>query len=271
MADGDGQHKTGDIVKCARELMGSEGGVVLGVRDFRGIGVPKRNSRGNRATALAFRLLFGIKLRDTQTGLRGIPARHMTLLAGIAGARFEYETNMLIELKRLGIPFVEVAIAAVYDDNMVSSSHYRPFADSVKIFARILWYLLSGLLSFFVDIGVFWSVMTFFGNFLGTWSILCATAAARAVSSFFNFNLNRRLVFGRRKGYGRHLLRYYTLASAQMLAAAGLLWLFSLLLGERGAIWLITVLKAAVDAGLFFLGFHIQNRWVFSSRGGAQA
>jgi len=139
--DGDGQHLKDDVVKCALALTRSAESIVLGVRDFRNPNVPRRNSFGNRAAAFAFRTLFGFSLHDTQTGLRGVPAQYMPLMLEIPGARFEYETNMLLELKRRGVPFLEVEIDTVYEKGANDHSHYRPFTDSVIIFARIIRYV----------------------------------------------------------------------------------------------------------------------------------
>ena len=139
--DGDGQHLRDDIVKCSLALTQSDKSVVLGVRDFNSPTVPKRNSFGNRAAAYAFRTLFGFRLHDTQTGLRGIPAPFIPLMLEIPGARFEYETNMLLELKRRGVPFHEIDIETVYEIGANDHSHYRPFTDSVIIFGRIIRYV----------------------------------------------------------------------------------------------------------------------------------
>ena len=266
--DGDGQHLKGDVVKCAIAAVQSDEALVMGVRNFSHPDVPKRNAMGNRFTAFIFRAFFGIRLRDTQTGLRGIPTRHIPLMLDIHGSRFEYETNMLLELRRRGIPFTEVEIETVYEERSNDRSHFRPLIDSVMIFARIFKYALSGILSFAVDISIFWLTMTLFGAQLGRWSILGCTAAARAVSSFFNFNVNRRLVFAapaskRKNMYGRHLRRYYTLAIMQMLAAAGALWILAFLLGGMRSAGPLSLLKILVDTALFFLSYYIQHKWVF--------
>ncbi|MCL2125225.1 MAG: GtrA family protein [Oscillospiraceae bacterium] len=244
---------------------GGSGGaaVVMGVRNFDHPDVPRRNSLGNRATASVLRLLFGIDLRDTQTGLRGIPRQLVPLMLEIAGNRFEYETNMLLELRRRDISFVEIEIATVYEEGSNERSHYRPFADSAVIFARIIKYAVSSLMSFFVDIGVFWLTMTFLGDMMGEWSIIGCTAIARAFSSFLNFNINRRLVFQRKTSYAGHFWRYYLLAAVQMLVAAGGLWLLALVLSGTRVVWVLTLMKVVVDTALFFLSYYVQSNWVF--------
>ena len=265
--DADGQHLTEDVVKCALAVIRTDESVVIGVRDLYHENMPKRNSLGNRITAFTFRLLFGITLRDTQTGLRGFPSQYVPLMIAVPGTRFEYETNMLIELERRQIPFNQVDISTVYEEGSNKRSHFRPFIDSVAIFARILKYALSSVLSFLLDIGVFWIAIRVLSGFFGLWSIPVCTVIARVFSSFLNFNLNKLFVFKQKKAYGSHLWRYYTLATAQMLVSAGLLWILAHLLSEPGAAWLLTLLKMLVDMALFFLSYYVQRRWVFRKQG----
>lgn len=131
--DGDGQHLLPDIVACGERMLAEGEKVVLGCRDFDAPGVPPRSVAGNKTTSRLFRLLYGIRLSDTQTGLRAIPRAFLELMCAIEGERFEYETNMLLEMKRWQIGFVEQPIATVYDPEDYSS-HYNAFKDSARIF-----------------------------------------------------------------------------------------------------------------------------------------
>jgi len=262
-ADSDGQHLTSDVVKCACAMIDTNGPVIMGVRDFKKDGVPARNSFANRLTALSLRILFGVKLRDSQTGLRGIPAGHIPFLLHVAGNRFEYETNMLIELERSRIPFLEVEIETVYAEGLMYHTHYRPLTDSVIIFSRIFRYASSSILSFLVDISIFWLAIRFLSDYFGALNILFATVTARIVSSFINYNANRSLVFNHKEGYVNPLWRYYALACMIMLMSAGALWGLALLSGVVSSAWLLTLLKILVDAMLFFASYHIQRIWVF--------
>ena len=70
--DADGQHDPEDARRVGDRLDGKSGTLVLGVRRFLGT-VPLRSRIGNTLTRWLFRLLLGVSLTDTQTGLRGIP------------------------------------------------------------------------------------------------------------------------------------------------------------------------------------------------------
>jgi len=140
--DGDGQHLADDIVECGRKMLELKDKVVLGSRNFNQEGVPPRSVAGNKSTARMFKIFFGIEINDTQTGLRAIPARYFRQFIEIEGERFEYETNMLLYMKRHDIEFYEQPITTVYDPEDYSS-HYNAVKDSWRI-AKIMLKFLAG-------------------------------------------------------------------------------------------------------------------------------
>lgn len=125
-----------------------------------------------------------------------------------------------------------------------------------------LLYVLSSVASWAVDTGGFFVLSLLFGGMLGAYSEPVCNVAARVISSFFNFNLNNRLVFQNSGSYGKALLRYYCLAVPQLAASTLLLTLLVRLLGietTHGA----TGVKIAVDGCLFVASYFIQKFWVF--------
>ena len=133
--DGDNQHHPEDTRACCEHML-ETGHAVLGCRDFNQADVPARSSFGNKTTSLIFKIFVGMTISDTQTGLRAIPRKQLETLTQIAGERFEYETNMLLYMKRNDLKYSEVTINTIYiDDN--ESSHFRPVRDSVRIYSLI--------------------------------------------------------------------------------------------------------------------------------------
>ena len=132
-------------------------------------------------------------------------------------------------------------------------------------FSQFLKYGLSSAASWAIDNGLFLLLKTLLGARLGALADLVCTAGARAVSSFFNFNANNRLVFDHKGAYGGALLRYYCLAVPIMLCSAGLVTLLDNLLGVT-APTLSTVIKICVDAVLFLASYTIQKKWVFAKK-----
>ena len=129
--DGDGQHDPEDVRRVAEELAREpDGGLVLGVRSFAG-NVPFRSRLGNFWTRGLFRLVTGLSVSDTQTGLRGIPAALLPRLLAIPGDRYEYEIRMLADARRHPAPPREVSVRTIYLDGN-ASSHYRPLRDTFR-------------------------------------------------------------------------------------------------------------------------------------------
>lgn len=135
--DGDGQHLTKDIVACVEAMYHNKKKVILGVRDFSAQNVPLRSKFGNEITKKVFYILCGIRLSDTQTGLRGIPVEYLNQFISYQGERYEYETNMLLMMKKHSIEWEEVKISTVYLDNN-AKSHFNTIKDSWRIYKTIL-------------------------------------------------------------------------------------------------------------------------------------
>ncbi len=259
--DGDGQHTPKDAIACANAVLKEDNSIVLGCRNFSYDNVPLRSRMGNNITSFIFKTLCGIKISDTQTGLRAFSVKTLPLLIKIKGERFEYETNMLLKLKQYGIRFKEIPIETVYlEEN--ATSHFRPFVDSLKIYRFILSYFFSAGISFIVDISLFYIICKFFGGIFGTITTLAATVIARAFSSVINYYINRSKVFDCNTNKRKSFIRYYMLAIPQMLISAGLVSLLSSLLSSVP--FLKTLIKIIVDTLLFFISYRIQQNWVFS-------
>ena len=141
--DGDGQHLTKDIIECGNRMLREKTRVVLGCRNFDLPDVPPRSVAGNKTTSRMFRVFYGIRLSDTQTGLRAIPREYLERFCSVEGERFEYETKMLLKMKRWKIPFSEQEIETVYEDEN-AGSHYDTVKDSWRIFKIMAGDLFNG-------------------------------------------------------------------------------------------------------------------------------
>ncbi len=268
--DGDGQHKAADVRRLGEKMAewsDRDPRLLLGVRDFSLPDIPPRSVFGNRITSMLFRVIFGLRLTDTQTGLRAIPASLLPMMLNIRGDRYEYETNMLLECHAAHLPIEEMKIETVYE-NHNAASHFNPFFDSLRIYGLILKFCTSSLLSFLVDIAAFYGLIRLLDlpgvEMAHETSVLVATVGARVVSSVLNFFCNQRVVFRKKQQTGGMLLRYYALAIPQMLVSAAVVGLISSFLNE-GA-WLTTLLKVVVDTVLFLVSFRIQRQWVFREK-----
>ena len=248
-ADADGQHTVRDIAAVAQQLQQHPNRTILGVRTF-SADVPLRSRFGNTLTRRVFALVTGVRLADTQTGLRGLPREVLPDLLRLDGDRYEYEMTMLAHLCRGGEPPIEVPIETVYIDNN-RSSHFDPVRDSMRIYFVLLRFYFSSLVAAAIDLVAFTLV------FLFTHNLLLSVAIAR-LSSLVNFTLNRRFVFHNYQSLGSSLWRYYLLASG--LAAASYLLIDGLTTSLH---WNVFAAKIAIDVLLSLLSFAAQRTFVF--------
>jgi glycosyltransferase involved in cell wall biosynthesis len=135
-ADADGQHLIEDIVRVAVEIPDSPEKIVLGVRKFTH-NMPLRSKLGNIASRIMFEIACGVKISDSQTGLRGFPISMLPWLLKVEGDRFDYEMNMLLKAPACGYGLNQVVISTVYNKHR-HISHYRPLHDSALISASLL-------------------------------------------------------------------------------------------------------------------------------------
>ena len=263
-ADSDGQHRVEDVLSMVDTISNYPDSLILGCRDFDSENVPPKSKFGNKLTKLVFKLLYGRKITDTQTGLRGFPKAIINEMLEIQGERFEYETKMLIHTFDKAIPIQEITIETIYFDGN-AETHFNPIKDSLRIykviFASFFKYLLSSLSSFLLDIGLFqfflWSSLAV-GIHRGALLILLSTILARVISSYFNFTMNKNFVFNGEKRIQRTIMKYYSLAAFQMLLSAAMVAaIWNMLSGSE------TAIKIVVDTILFLASYQIQRRWVF--------
>ncbi len=260
--DGDNQHKVEDITRCLEAMSSNPDTVILGCRDFSGDDVPPRSKFGNNVTRVVFKFACGLNISDTQTGLRAIPYIYLEDFSKVTGERFEYETNMLLELKEKNIPYYEVKIKTVYIEEN-ATSHFNPLKDSLKIYKVIFGFILSSLSSSVLDLLAFALILAFTkGRVEDRISILISTVGARTISSFYNYTMNRMAVFKASNSKRQSIFRYYTLCVCQMFVSYGLVYFVTYILRlDNGA--LTVVMKAIIDTILFIISFQIQRRWVF--------
>lgn len=266
--DGDDQHHPADTRACCEHML-ETGRVTLGCRDFSLPDVPPRSRFGNRMTSAVFKIFVGMCVSDTQTGLRAIPRKDVEVFLGVHGDRFEYETNMLLEMKRSGIVHDEVKIRTVYIEEN-ASSHFHPIRDSWRIYKLILAhffrYTAVSLASAIIDNALYALFSALLENSLvGLLLTAVSTVGARVLSSLFNFFMNKKVVFRTNASTAKALLRYYALAVPQLIAQALLTQgMYALLHISDDATVLRTLIYAIVMTALYIVSFMIQQRWVFA-------
>jgi len=254
--DADGQHSIYDICRIADRLLSNKDDVVLflGSRDFKGK-IPLRSKIGNQFTRLSYFLASGVKLQDTQTGLRGISNQLLPIVVNIQGERYEYEMNMLLELANQKIPIKEMLIETIYISNN-ASSHFRVIKDSIIIYKNILQFSLSSILSFIIDFIALFILQKSMLQLPTEVALLFAVIGARSISSIFNYLFNKYIIF--KRANQNSLYKYYFLVVCML--GLNYLSLYILTINLSIPLW---IAKLTTEIVLFFLNYIVQRKWVF--------
>ena len=189
--DGDNQHHKDDIAACTEMMLRENlSALYLGVRDFHAENVPARSRFGNVCTAFVFRTFCGLHITDTQTGLRVFPRSILPQMLEISGARFEYETNMLLMCKKLGIPIRQHTIQTIYIEEN-KSTHFQPVRDSIRIYGVILRFFPASIPSYALDNLLFNCMNSSLRKHRCKHHLPLAVLGARAISAPFHHLLSR--------------------------------------------------------------------------------
>lgn len=253
-ADADGQHSPRDISRIADKMQAAPDTFILGERSFSGM--PFRSRFGNSFSKLFFRLATGLKISDTQTGLRGIPRCLFDNLLSLEGNRYEYEMDVLLSLKQWKAQYASVDISTIYIDNN-SSSHFHPVRDGLRVFGRIIKYILASVFTTLLDFAIFTALFYLFLK--GTpYAEAVSYAIARVISATVNYQLNLRMVFKANGSY-KTALGYILLAVCSLCLGSVTVKLLSAIVNP-------VIAKLCIDTALFIFNYLMQKHVIFKQR-----
>jgi glycosyltransferase involved in cell wall biosynthesis len=252
-ADADGQHDPADIRSVARRFAQSRETLVLGTRAFSGT-IPLRSRLGNTVTRQVMRFAVGHRLSDTQTGLRAIPRGLLEPLLHVTAQGYEFELEMLIAAKHLGIPVIQQPIRTIYETGN-PTSHFQPLRDSMRIYFVLLRYTMLALLAAGLD------NLLFFSFLRATGAVAGSLLAARCLALCFNYLAVRRAVFFSKEPHRTVLPRYLLLAAANICVS----WSIVSFVTSRFPLGIIPT-KVLTESFLFIANFALQRDFVFARR-----
>jgi hypothetical protein len=252
-ADADGQHLIDDIINVSNALLQEPESLHLGVRECSGKKVPLRSAFGNELTKKIYNGMMHADLRDTQTGLRGVPNQLISLLLKSSSSGYEFEFEMLFIAPQYKIDINQISINTVYHDQNVKS-HFRPMLDSMKIYSVFFRFCAISLLSFVLDYALF-VILFYFLN-----GLFFSVFTARILSAGFNFSMNKSKVFHYRQGSSKPFLKYAALACGLGLSSFILLKIMVMFSFNP------YIAKPVVDFFLFIISFMVQRLFVFKPK-----
>jgi hypothetical protein len=110
--DADGQHNPAEAQKLLAAYAESPDSLVIGVRSFDPLLMPRRSRIGNRISTFFISHFARRTHSDTQSGFRIYP--HRLLTAPLRTRRFDTETELVLWAAKLGVPLREVPIQTIY-------------------------------------------------------------------------------------------------------------------------------------------------------------
>lgn len=272
--DADGQHLAHDAMNVIAAWEKERDCLVIGSRHFSGK-VPFHNKSGNAISRSIFAVTTGVRIYDTQTGLRAFSVKYIPAFLEIKGERYEYEMAQLLYATKHHVGILEVTINTVYIAGN-RSSHFRIFKDTLLINKMIFVFMLASFSCFVVDYSLLLGLVSLFNSLPATKELrpgefrmplfgmmvdthLVALIIARAVSSFLNFMLNRKVVF--KTGSMARIFRFYLVIIGLMLANYGLLTLVAT--SDALPLW---IAQLVIQAVLYPFSFVLQRKFVFPDK-----
>ncbi len=252
--DADGQHKADDVMKICRAMDLRPDNLILGCRDFKKSKAPFKLRFGNKLSSFYFSVITGTNCKDTQTGLRGIPASLYELAMDTKGSRFDFEMNFLTKCADRKIPFYNVNIIAYYSDN--TKSNFRLIKDTYLIYRTPLKFATASIGCTAVDLVLF-TVFTYLLPSSLMWNVVFATLLARVVSGGINFLINRKMIFKNDAKAKNQALRFVILFFIIMCLSTVLVSSLSFIPVP------VTIIKAVIDLMLWTVNYTVQRKWVF--------
>jgi uncharacterized protein (DUF2062 family) len=129
--DTDGQHDPEEIPVLLQAARKHPQAYVLGFRDDTRADYPAKSRVGRRISNAFIHLESGLRVRDSQCGMRVYPLR-LVQIARCRAGHFGYEAEIITRAGWSGCPIVELPIVTRYLSPGQRVSHFRPWLDTVR-------------------------------------------------------------------------------------------------------------------------------------------
>jgi glycosyltransferase involved in cell wall biosynthesis len=134
--DTDGQHNPQDIKKMIQAIQNGYD-VALGTRPKNLETMPLRKIAANNIGNLITWLIFGLWVSDSQSGFRAYSQKAVKLI-NTTSDRYEYESEVIREIKRHKLKFIEIPIEERYTNYSKNKAHKQSFINGLKTVAKLI-------------------------------------------------------------------------------------------------------------------------------------
>lgn len=117
--DGDGQHSPEDVVNCIEKAISTNSDLLIGSRLINSNGMSRVKIIGNKGLSLITWLLTGVKITDSQSGLRVFSKKALDTLEW-KSTSYDFCSEMILRAKQANLAIVEAPIQAIYTEYSMS-------------------------------------------------------------------------------------------------------------------------------------------------------
>lgn len=135
--DADGQHNPQDGWKMVKLIREQEYDVVLGTRLRNAEKMPKIKIFYNYIGNFLTWLFYGLWVSDSQSGFRAFSRRAIQLI-DTKGDRYEYDSEVIREIKKHQLKYTEVPIEVRYTEYSMGKAEKQGFKNGVKTVIKML-------------------------------------------------------------------------------------------------------------------------------------
>jgi uncharacterized protein (DUF2062 family) len=129
--DTDGQLDPGQVPQLVALARANPAALVLGRRDENIDGCPAKNRLGRRLSNLMVWMESGVRVDDSQCGLRVYPL-DFVLSTQCPSARYGFEAEIITRAGWAGRAVLETPVRCRYFERGTAVSHFRPWRDSLR-------------------------------------------------------------------------------------------------------------------------------------------
>lgn len=140
--DADGQHDPGDINRLVQPIRNGKCEVTLGTRLTNTAGMPARKILANQIGNLITWLLYGLWVTDSQSGMRAYSKKAAELIETKAD-RYEYESEVIREIKNKKLRFLEVPIRTIYTEYSMGKRQKQGLINGLRALYKMIWNMIS--------------------------------------------------------------------------------------------------------------------------------
>ena len=133
--DADGQHQAEDITRLIKPIEEGQADVVIGTRTSDKKGMPMTRQLANTMGNLVTRILFGLWVSDSQSGLRAFSARAAEKMQ-IRANRMEVSSEIIQEIKKHDLRLKEIPIKSIYTEYSLSKG--QGFMTGLKTLMKLV-------------------------------------------------------------------------------------------------------------------------------------